>query len=74
MTQAPEESKKENPKKLSFLKVMLSVFRASFGVQSQSNKERDFGQVRLLHFIVAALVFTTIFVLVLVLVVRLVLN
>lgn len=59
---------------LPFWRVMISVFQAAFGVQSQGNKERDFAEGKLLPFIVAALLFTAVFVGVLVLVVSLVLG
>lgn len=54
--------------------VVRSVLAAAFGVQSNRNKERDFGQGNYRHFIVAGVVFTVLFVLTLVLVVKLVLG
>lgn len=59
--------------KLPFWKILLSVMRASFGVQSRANKERDFANGSVKGFIVAALIFTALFILTLVIVVRLVL-
>ncbi|MDY6982213.1 MAG: DUF2970 domain-containing protein [Pseudomonadota bacterium] len=64
------ESKNE---KIPFWRVVLSVIQASFGVQSRQNRERDFKQGNWLPYVVAALLFTTLFVLVLALVVKLVL-
>jgi hypothetical protein len=59
--------------KIPFWRVMLSVIQASFGVQNHDNRERDFTQGRFLPFVVAALVFTVVFVVVLMLIVRAVL-
>lgn len=64
------ESKNE---KIPFWRVVLSVIQASFGVQSRQNRERDFKQGQWLPYVVAALLFTTLFVLVLAFVVKLVL-
>lgn len=69
--QAPEE--RHTDKKLSFWQTMGSVIAASFGVQSQKNKERDFEKGSISGFIAAALIFTFVFVVTLVVVVRLVL-
>ncbi|HWK54224.1 MAG TPA: DUF2970 domain-containing protein [Hyphomicrobiales bacterium] len=57
-----------------FWRVVLSVMQASFGVQSNKNRERDFGQGSLVPFIVAALIFTAVFVTTLLLIVRWVLS
>lgn len=70
----PESKNTEDLEEIPFYKVVLSVMQASFGVQNQKNKERDFKQGKLLPFIVAALIFTGLFVLTLVFVVRLVLG
>ncbi len=51
-----------------------SVLAAAFGVQSGKNRERDFKHGRALHFIIAGVVFTTLFVLTIVVVVKLVLH
>ena len=50
--------------------MLLSVMQASFGVQNRKNKERDFASGSIKGFVVAALIFTTVFVLVLVSVVQ----
>jgi len=57
-----------------FWRVVISVIQASFGVQNRGNRERDFKQGKVLPFVVAALLFTTVFVLALILVVKLVLS
>jgi len=51
-----------------------SVLAAAFGVQSGRNRERDFKHGKALHFIIAGIVFTTLFVLTIVVVVKLVLH
>ncbi len=60
--------------KIPFWRVMISVIQASFGVQNKDNRERDFKQGRLLPFIVAAVLFTVVFVLTLMTIVSSVLN
>lgn len=74
MSEYTEESEAKNPpKKQTFWRSMLSVMQASFGVQSRKNKERDFTDGSIPAFITAALLFTTLFILTLVVIVRLVL-
>jgi len=60
--------------KLPFWKVALSIAQAGFGVQSHANRERDFGQGSIGTYVAAALIFTAVFVLSLLLIVRLVLG
>lgn len=59
---------------LTFWQTLLSVGQASFGVQNRKNKERDFEKGSIKGFIAAALIFTVVFVLTLVVVVNLVLG
>lgn len=59
----------EKTKKLPFWRQVLSVMQASFGVQNKKNKERDFASGSITGFVVAALLFTFVFVMILVLVV-----
>jgi hypothetical protein len=68
--QAPQ---KEPSKPIPFWRVVVSVIQASFGVQSNRNRERDFTTGKFLPFVVAALLFTGLFVLTIVFVVSLVL-
>jgi hypothetical protein len=49
------------PESLSLLQVMSSVFAASFGVQSKDNTVRDFNRGKPVHFIIAGLAFTVMF-------------
>lgn len=73
MEQAPDESKNHQQKQadIPFWRVVLSVLQASFGVQSNTNRERDFGSRSIWPFVVAALLFTVIFILVLSFIVKL---
>ncbi|MEQ8857132.1 MAG: DUF2970 domain-containing protein [Pseudomonadales bacterium] len=54
--------------------VVSSTLASAFGVQSSRNRERDFRRGRPSHFIFAGIVFTVLFVLGLVFVVRLILS
>ncbi len=60
--------------KLSILQVAQSVLAASFGVQSNKNRERDFKRGSAKVFIVAGVVGTALFVLTVYTVVKLVLG
>ena len=57
---------------LTLCQVMGSVFAASFGVQSKENQLRDFKRGKPVHFIIAGLTFTVMFMATLVTVVNLV--
>ncbi|MBI2384251.1 MAG: DUF2970 domain-containing protein [Gammaproteobacteria bacterium] len=54
----------------SFWQVIASVLAAFFGVQSSSNRERDFRRGRAVHYIAIGLAATILFVLAVVLAVR----
>ncbi|NJN45972.1 MAG: DUF2970 domain-containing protein [Candidatus Competibacteraceae bacterium] len=56
------------------LQVVLSVLASFFGVQSEKNRERDFTHGKAFHFIIAGLVLTLVFIVVIWGVVQLVLN
>lgn len=72
---SPGGSAREHEPKLRWLQVAVSAAAAAFGVQSRAKRERDFEHGRPAHFIIAGIVFTTLFVLAIVLVVvRLVLT
>lgn len=60
----------QDAEKIPFWRILLSVIQASFGVQSSRNRERDFTQGKLLPFIIAALLFTAVFVLAVMLAVK----
>lgn len=62
------------PSKPSVLQVIGSVFAAAFGVQSSANRERDFTGGSAKVYIIAGLIFTVLFVLTILTVVKLVLK
>ena len=69
-TDKPDAKKKPlNP-----LQVISSVFAAGLGVQSSKNRERDFSEGRAGVFIAAGVVFTLLFIGVMVMIVQLVLK
>lgn len=57
-----------------FLHVVFSTLAAAIGVQSNKNRERDFKGGSIKAYIAAGIIFTTLFVLTLVLVVKTVLE
>lgn len=59
--------------KPNFAKVLLSVCAAAFGVQKRENLEADFKQSSPMPFIAAGIIFTVVFVLTLVVIVKIVL-
>jgi hypothetical protein len=72
MTNEPDRSPDERP--LTFWQIAGSTIAAAFGVQKSANRERDFSRGRPMHFIIAGIVFTVVFVLIVVTVVQLVLR
>ena len=68
----PQEPRDDPP--LTFWQIAGSAAAAAFGVQSRANRERDFTRGKPLHFIIAGIVFTAAFVLVVATVVHLVLR
>ncbi len=68
-----DPSSNEPPKQIPFYKVIISVIQASFGVQNNKNRERDFTQGKFWPFVVAALLVTVAFVLTVATVVKMVL-
>ncbi len=69
MSDKEQDENSTEKQELPFWKTMLSVMQASFGVQSKKNKERDFANGSVKGFIAAAIIFTVLFVLTLVVVV-----
>lgn len=65
---------REAARGLSAWQVIKSSLAAALGVQTEAARQRDFTEGRAGPFIIAGIVFTAVFVLVLVLVVRTVLN
>ena len=68
------DDKSEQQKKISPIAVMKSVIAASFGVQTKTNRERDFQQGKFHHFVAGGIVFAVLFVLFLVGLVKVVLH
>lgn len=62
------------PPKPSIWQIIFSTIAAAFGVQSRRNQERDFQQGNIYTYIISGIVFTVIFVLIVVWVVKIVLS
>lgn len=74
MTKPSEQEKPPSKQEtLHFWQMFLSVFQASFGVQNKENKQRDFEKGSVKGFVAAALIFTVLFIMTLVIIVTLVL-
>lgn len=58
MTDQPDKQDGKKPTQVSTLDVVISVFRAWFGVQTEENRKRDFGSNDPTPFIVAGIIFT----------------
>ena len=69
-----EPSPPKEQAQLSFGQLLKSTFSAFLGVQSNANRERDFTQGRMSHFIWMGLLFGVVFVLTIIGVVQLVLH
>ena len=63
-----------DPQKPSISQVFRSVISAAFGVQSTANRERDFTGGSAAPYIIAGIIFTVLFIIAIVSVVRLVLS
>ena len=70
----PNKSGSAKPAQLTFGQLLKSTFSAFIGVQSNANRERDFSQGKMSHFIWMGLLFGVIFVLTLIGIVQLVLH
>jgi len=68
-----DESNPREETQLSFWQLLKSVFSAFLGVQSSANRERDFNQGKMSHFIWMGLLFGLVFVSTIIGVVQLVL-
>ena len=58
--QAPQSAPDE-ARRVTTLSLLASAAAAAFGVQSRRNRERDFGDGRVLPFIIAGVLFTALF-------------
>ena len=66
--------KAEPKNKTSWWGILLSTLAAAIGVQSNKNRERDFKHGNIKIFIIAGIIFTTIFVVTLVILVKQILH
>lgn len=60
MTDPQTDKDKQQPTQVSTLDVVISVFRAWLGVQTEENRKRDFNSNDPTPFIVAGIIFTLI--------------
>ncbi len=67
-------SEQQDPEEPGLGKAIGSALAAAFGVQSGKNRERDFKHGKARNFIIAGVLFTLVFILVIVVVVKLVLR
>lgn len=71
---SPQTGQEAPPPRLTPWQIVASTIAAAFGVQSSRNRHRDFQAGKPSHFIIAGIVFTVLFVVGMVLLVRLVLS
>lgn len=71
--QQPEKDS-QKPANVSVLDVIVSVFRAWFGVQTEENRKRDFSSNDPTPFIVAGIIFTLIMIVGVIIAVKLALS
>lgn len=64
-----DENNKNNDD-VTFLQVISSVAAAMFGVQSDKNRQRDFKKGKLWHYVLGGILFTAIFITILVIIVQ----
>ena len=69
-----EKQQNPDPGSPNFWQIVGSILAAAFGVQSSKNRERDFNQGKTRHYIIGGIVFTALFILTLVMIVRAVLS
>jgi uncharacterized membrane protein YhdT len=74
MNEEPSKEDDEDERPLTFWQIAGSTAAAAFGVQKRANRERDFNRGKPMHFIIAGIVFTAVFVLIVVSVVQFVLR
>lgn len=71
---ASDPSSKDEQRPPTFWEVVGSTLAAAIGVQSKANKVRDFSRGNPVHFIAAGILFTVVFVVIVMLVVKAVLR
>ncbi len=69
-----EDSDNKKAKKVSPFALMGSIVASAFGVQTNTNRERDFQQGKFHHFVIGGILFAVLFVLFIVGVVKLVMS
>ena len=69
-----EEESRDDEEGLTLLQLIGSALAAGFGVQSSENRRRDFSKGKPSQFIAIGIIFTVLFVLIMVGIVRLVLG
>jgi len=74
MNDEPNKTPEPDERPLTFWQIAGSTMAAAFGVQKSANRERDFTRGKPIHFIIAGVAFTLVFVLIVVAVVQLVLH
>jgi len=74
MNDEANEAKQSDERPLTFWQIAGSTAAAALGVQKRANRERDFSRGKPMHFIIAGVIFTAVFVLVVALVVQTVLR
>ncbi|MFK7732928.1 MAG: DUF2970 domain-containing protein [Pseudomonadales bacterium] len=60
----------EESRELTFWEILGSTFAGALGVQSFKNRQRDFTQGNIIHFIISGIVFTAAFAVVILLLIR----
>ncbi|GAA5524548.1 hypothetical protein Maes01_01105 [Microbulbifer aestuariivivens] len=68
------EGNQPNERRPRFTQVLLSTLAAAIGVQSDKNRQRDFASGSIKTYVMAGVLFTAVFVLTLLVVVRIVLE
>jgi uncharacterized membrane protein YidH (DUF202 family) len=74
MNEEPSKDAAKDERPLTIWQIASSTAAAAFGVQNRANRERDFNRGKPLHFIIAGIVFTAVFVLIVVSVVQFILR
>ena len=76
MDNTPEQQNESGEAKqhYSFASLVKALFAGAIGVNSNKNREKDFQQGRLLHFVIGGIVFTLLFILTIAMIVGFVLR
>ncbi len=74
MNEEPEHSEEDDEAGLTTVQLMASALSAAFGVQSSANRKRDFAKGKPSQFIVIGIIFTALFVVLMIGFVNLVLR